>query len=336
MTCTGCHEDKMAAPPTGGTPMASKRPASKMEPELGKVEPISYARVISPILTKKCFPCHQGKTGTPTNAAYNAMEPYSFWFASAGDNRVKGHGGSRSKAGQIGARGSRMGKALLSATHQQAQTDGKFTELEARTLYQWLDLGSDELGSFDNEGAQRRGELVWPTLDFDKNDPQGVKYVPETPYVERKDAGVPSPDLPKADAAPRSDASPSATGGSTSTGGTVATGGQAGAGSTPTGGSGSGGKTSAGGSVASGGQPGSGGAGTPGLAASGGQTGSGGGTVTPGPVATGGSGAGSQTPVGRVSGSGCRMGAESSTSVQAWILLLAGIALFARGRRRPR
>ena len=230
MTCTGCHEDKMTVPTVGSTPLASQRPASKMEPELGKVEPISYARVISPILTKKCFPCHQGKTGAPTNAVYSAMEPYSFWFASAGDNRVKGHGGSRSKAGQIGALGSRMGKALLNATHQKAQSDGTYTELDVRTLVQWLDLGSDELGSFDNEAGQKRGDLVWPSLDFDKNDPQGLKYILESPYVERKDAGAAGPDLPKPDAASPTDTTTSATGGSPGLGGTMATGGQAGSG----------------------------------------------------------------------------------------------------------
>ena len=295
-----------------------------MEPELGKVEPISYARVISPILTKKCFPCHQGKNGAPTNAAYNAMEPYSFWFASAGDNRVKGHGGSRSKAGQIGALGSRMGKALLNDTHQKALADGTYTAMEARTLTQWLDLGSDELGSFDDDGAQRRGELVWPTLDVDKNDPQGLKYVLESPYVERKDAGA---DLPKADAAPSMDTSSTSNGGSTSTGGVVATGGQSGVPST----SGSGGNA---GAVASGGKTGSGGsAGSQSPVASGGKTGSGGSSGSAGSVGTGGA-AGSTA--GRVTGSGCRMGAESSMPAHAWILFVTGIALFVRGRRRPR
>jgi len=224
-----------------------------------------------------------------------------------------------------------MGKALLNATHQKAQTDGTYTELDVRTLVQWLDIGSDELGSFDNEAGQKRGDLVWPTLDFDKNDPQGLKYVLETPYVERKDAGVPGPDLPKADAAPPMDTTTSATGGSASSGGTVATGGQ----TTPTGGSGSGGKTGAGGVVASGGQTGSGGGpGTQIPGASGGQTGLGGSDGKPGPVATGGSGSQTPTPVGRVSGSGCRMGAASRIPAHAWIVLVLGIALVARGRRR--
>jgi hypothetical protein len=176
MTCVGCHEDKWNVPPLGGTPMASKRQASKLQAELGKIEPINYARNIKPILTK-CYACHAGKTGSPpTDTSYGAQEKYSFYFMSAGSNTVAGHGGSRSKAGQIGARGSRMGKALMSTTHKQALTDGKFTETDVRALAQWLDLGSDELGAFDNAASQRQGNLVWPTMDVDKNDPQGFKY----------------------------------------------------------------------------------------------------------------------------------------------------------------
>jgi hypothetical protein len=176
MTCTGCHEDKMAAPPIGGTPLASKRAASKMEPEAGRVEPINYARNIKPILTK-CYACHAGKNGAPTDTSYAAQQNYAWWFAGdANGNTEAVHGGSRSKAGMVGARGSKMGKALLSTTHQQAQKDGKYTDVEFRTIVQWLDLGSDELGHFDNQNGQRSGQLVWPTLDLNKDDPQGLKY----------------------------------------------------------------------------------------------------------------------------------------------------------------
>jgi hypothetical protein len=176
MTCTGCHEDKQAAPPTGGTPTASKRAASKMEPEAGRVEPINYARYIKPILTK-CYACHAGKNGAPTDTSYSAQQNYAWWFAGdANGNTEAVHGGSRSKPGMVGARGCRMGKALLNATHQQAQKDGKYTDVEFRTITQWLDLGSDELGVFDNAASQRAGNVVWPSLDLNKDDPQGLKY----------------------------------------------------------------------------------------------------------------------------------------------------------------
>lgn len=343
MTCTGCHEDKMAAPPAGGTPSASKRAASKMEPELGRVEPINYARHVAPVL-KQCFSCHQGKNGAPTNTAYSAMQPYAFWFAGdANGNLEPVHGGSRSKPGMIGARNSRLGKALLNATHQQAMTDGKFTETDMRTLTQWLDLGSDELGSYDNAAAQRRGELVWPTLDLDKNDPQGLSYKPESKYVPAGGA--------------------TSSGGNTAKGGAAASGGQSGSGTqSAVGGGGSDVDTAKGGAVASGGRSGSGtktrpagGSGThtrtgsavasgsswasratstvigdPGLA---GSTRAGGAGTTGG--ASGLASAQNAEPVGSVPSSGCTctVGTNSGTAKGPWALLMVGLALLRRGRR---
>ena len=319
LTCVGCHEDKMAAPPAGGTPAASKRPASKMEMELGRIEPINYARTISPILSKKCVPCHQSKSVSPTDTTYGAMEPYSFWFASNIDDRVPWHGGSRSKPGAIGALGSRMGKALLTSTHQKAQSDGTYTDTDVRTLVQWLDLGSDELGAFEDQDAQQRGDLVWPALDVDKKDPQGLQYQPETPYVPRKDAGV-SPDL-GADTA-------LATGGASGNAGAggATNGGQTGSRSA----GGAGGNGSVGGSASSGGKTSaSGGSRAGGAAASGGNSGSGG---SAGGKSSGASGGSSGTATN--SSSGCSMGTHASAPAHAWFPFLLGIALLLRGRRR--
>jgi hypothetical protein len=298
-----------------------------MEMELGKIEPINYARTISPILTKKCVPCHQSKSVSPTDVKYSSMEPYSFWFAGDISNTLAKHGGSRSKPGAIGALGSRMGKALLTATHQKAQSDGTYTDLDVRTLAQWLDLGSDELGAYDNQDAQRRGDLVWPSLDVDKNDPQGLTYTPETPYVPRKDAGV-SPDV-GADAA----LATGGTSGSAGAGGATSKGGQSG--STSAGGaSGNGG---AGGSASSGGKTGSsGGAGASGAggAGAGGATSGSGGSK--GGQSSGGSGgsSGTSTASNNKTSSGCNLGTGAHASQPAWILLLVGMALVRRGRRR--
>jgi hypothetical protein len=321
LTCTGCHEDKMEAPPVTGTPMASGRPASKMEPELGRVEPMNYARYIAPILRDKCFSCHKEKNAGPTDATYNgdrtnpkALWNYVFWFAGDADGNLEAvHGGSRSKAGMIGARGSRMGKALLNDTHKKALADGKFTKTDVLTLTQWLDLGSDELGSCSDQNAQRRGELVYPALDFDKNDPQGLKYKLENPnLLPRPDAGV---DTRPADAA--------SAGGS---GGTVATGGRSGGtGGTAAGGTGgSGGKGSGG--VSSGGSSGGASGGQAGNKGSGGSGGSGG---SDGRNSTGGSRA-----VGGSSSGGCSFAAHSGAPAHLGFLFIVGIALLARKRRR--
>jgi hypothetical protein len=352
MTCLGCHEDKWSAPPPEGTPTASTRPASKMEPELGRVEPINYARYIAPIL-KKCYSCHQGKSGSPpTDSSYDAQKNYAFWFMGDASNTVAQHGGSRSKPGMIGARYSRMGKALLNTTHQQAQASGSYTDTDVQTLAQWLDLGSDELGSFDNESSQKGGNVVWPTLDFDKNDPQGLKYDCEgNPCpATRPDAGPSGPDARIADApvgdAPRDGlVAAGGTTGKGGAGGSAASGGQAGgagkggaAGSVASGGQAGGGQAGgAAGSVASGGQAGggqagggqAGGAGKSGSGGSGGQPGGSGGSVAP--ASSGGKSGSPSTQVQSSSG-GCSMAAGAPA--HASLLLVIGVALLVRRIRR--
>jgi hypothetical protein len=351
MVCTGCHEDKMVVATVGSTPLASKRPASKMEPELGKVEPLGFARLVQPILKNKCFTCHQGKANAPTDATYSALQNYAFWFAGDANGNLEAvHGGSRSKPGKIGALGSRMGKALLTATHKQALTDGKFTALDMRTIVQWLDTGSDELGAFDNQNAQRQGTLVWPSLDVDKNDPQGLKYDCEgrSPCVSapRADGGVSPPDAPRADApqggSTGSSTTPTGSGGATGsagatgTPGTVSSGGQTGSGSqtTPTGTGGivnsSGGASNTGtrSTVSGGGQTGSSSVGTPSASA-------GSDTDTRSAVANGGqSGSNKSSTANGGGGNGCSMATNPSTPAAAWILFVMGIALLVRGRRR--
>ncbi len=348
MTCVGCHEDKWTAPPTGGTPLASKRPASKLEPELGKIEPINYHRNIKPILSK-CFACHQGKAGSPpTDTSYGATERYSFYFMSDGSNTVANHGGSRSKPGQIGARGSRMGKALMSSTHKQALTDGKFSETDVRAIVQWLDLGSDELGAFDNAAAQRRGDLVWPTMDVDKNDPQGFKYSCEGRPCPTGTGGTGGTRASSSShgAGGTSGGTPGSQSGTAGAGGSRATtvnslsGGAGAMGSTNTGRSGG---ASAGGAKDSQvGSP-SGGASAKASHASGGQAGSGGSASRGGsqstvrtsgsPSSSGQSDSSSATA--SSSGGGCSMSRATHTPDHALVLFVIGTALLVRRRRKP-
>jgi hypothetical protein len=331
-TCLGCHEDKLAWPHSYPSLMASKRAASKMEPELGRVEPINFTRHVAPVLADKCVPCHQESPAAPFRTTrYGDMQNYVFWFAGDANGNLEAvHGGSRSKPGMIGARGSRMGKALLNETHQKAQAEGKYTADDVRTLTQWLDLGSEELGSCDDPNSQKRGELVWPSMDFDKDDPQGLKYKPEAPVTERKDAGAAGPDLAAADV-PQADASSVANDGAAGGGiagatGTAASGGQSGSGS----------QAAAGGAIGIGSAAGAGGGEPAGTASAvdAGQSGSRGGGEAQMTTGTGGqSGSGPQKP--RLSNSGCRcnIGANPDEPSPLWLFLIMGLALLAQRRR---
>jgi hypothetical protein len=339
MTCTGCHEDKLAAPNPGGTPLASKRAASKMEPELGKVEPMNYARNIKPIITK-CYGCHAGKNGAPTDTSYGAQQNYAWWFAGdANGNTEAVHGGSRSKPGMVGARGSRMGKALLNATHTQAQADGKYTENDFRTIVQWLDLGSDELGHCDNASGQKSGNLVWPSLDLNKDDPQGLKYDCEGRACSPGGGG--------AGGSRASSSAQGGAGGGTPAGGSSQTGSAGAGGSKATSASSQPGSAGAGGSTtpAVSSEPGgAGGASSKASTANGGQASSGAGSSNSGgsPSVSSSNGRNSASSSSSSSASssasaqvgGCSMGSDARVPAHTLVLLIIGTAFLVRNRRR--
>jgi len=171
LTCIGCHEDPQRAPVGAGTPKALMREPSRLEPEVGPVEPVTYYRLVKPVFERSCIPCHQQEGKGPVDMSYGALEPYAFYFA-GGMSRTTVlpiHGGSRTIPGRFGARNSRLGRALLDEDHR-----GKVSREDFLRVVLWLDSNSPRLGAFTDEEKQQRGEVVWPDLDVDPADPQGL------------------------------------------------------------------------------------------------------------------------------------------------------------------
>ncbi len=178
LSCVGCHEPQEQSPRQVRTPIALRRPPSDLQPELGKIEPISYYRQIRPIFERTCLTCHHRVGKGPQDMSYEALkEGYTFWHAGAmyGDmcSAYSGvHGGSRTIPGRFGARASLIGQTLLRDDHRRA-----IPESERRAVILWLDSNSLRLGAYIREEAQLRGELVWPTLDVDPESPLGVEGI---------------------------------------------------------------------------------------------------------------------------------------------------------------
>lgn len=176
LTCQGCHEPVQKAPAVRRTPLALRRAPSRLRPELGAVEPISYYRQVRPIVEGRCLPCHVGRKKGPQDMSYEALkEGHTFWFSGAMWQQMASdysgvHGGSRTIPGRFGARNSRIGRALMDEGHRQA-----VPEAERHALILWLDSNSLRLGAYIREGAQLRGELVWPELDVDPANVSGVE-----------------------------------------------------------------------------------------------------------------------------------------------------------------
>jgi hypothetical protein len=177
LSCVGCHEDKWEAIQSMSTPFALKRAPSKIKPEVGGVEPVNFHRLAVPVFKNKCYQCHKEKN-VGLDFSYESLEPYAFYFH--GDrfcNHVSWlHGGSRTIAGKFGARFSKLYKeGYLGPQHHNVQ----LTKDELRRIVLWLDANSLELGSYSASdagiGRQKNGELIWPELDVDPNNPTGVE-----------------------------------------------------------------------------------------------------------------------------------------------------------------
>jgi cytochrome c553 len=178
LSCVGCHEDKWRAPGVSPPRRAFRREPSTIEPEtsLGPV-PASYELLAKPVLEKTCIPCHQSKQTGPQTSDYGQLKPYVFYFDADGGNlgTMPVHGGYRTIPGRFGARESRMGKALLNRMHSGLLAQGKIGADDFRRIVLWLDSNSLRLGSFNNDAAQLRGEIVWPSLEFDPANPLALE-----------------------------------------------------------------------------------------------------------------------------------------------------------------
>jgi hypothetical protein len=172
LTCVGCHENPGKAPKAPAIPMALKRAPSKLAPEIGPVEPVFYYRTVKPIFEKTCVACHKSSAHGPADMSYAKLEPYVFYFAGGMSRTTMKpiHGGSRSIPGRVGARASKMGQALMGQAHK-----GKVSKEDLHKIILWLDCNSLQLGAFDQVEKQLKGELVWPTLDVDPANPQGLE-----------------------------------------------------------------------------------------------------------------------------------------------------------------
>lgn len=165
LVCKGCHDPRHLAPSyTSGFPSALRRAPSQLTPEAEEANPFSYARLVQPILDRKCVPCHSQHE----KAINLSREPIQRgWFASY-INLAQNYGfwdyghSYRTIPGRFGARASRL-RAILEEDHHGLELEPE----EFRRLMLWLDLCSIFYGVYEKENgeAQLRGEVVGSTLE---------------------------------------------------------------------------------------------------------------------------------------------------------------------------
>lgn len=184
LTCLGCHEKNGQAPAHTKLPLALQRPPSKLIPNLEDGScPLTYARLVEPLLENKCKQCHEeNKQPEPD------LEKYRFFFHGSGaDNGVRpAHGGYRSIAGRFGAIGSGLAEIMLKKHHRAALT---MAEINRITL--WADTNSNQLGAYRDVDRQQAGEIVWPLIDMDPKNPAGLDLAPGRPAPPTPSASTP-------------------------------------------------------------------------------------------------------------------------------------------------
>lgn len=171
LTCAGCHEDKRR---TGSglfaqPPLAMRRPPSRLLPDVDGSNPVSFPRLVQPVLDRYCASCHDQEKDAPKlsgttfgdwgwSESYHALSRF-VWARQGGNGSLKTEGRSYSVPGEVGARVSSLLR-LLEAGHYGV-------ELPPEALYRitlWMDCNSVFYGAYDRLEEQARGMRVAPSL----------------------------------------------------------------------------------------------------------------------------------------------------------------------------
>ena len=192
LSCIGCHESKQSALiAKRAAPLAFQRPPSIPKPEAPGAYPLTFPRLVQPVLDKQCVACHNGspkapdlsgstlvsawdepsktkKTAVPEKRLANG---YTNGFKSLkkfGWGKFGGNGviitqkdTAYSIPGQVGALASTLYPLLANGHH-----NVKLSPAEMRRITLWLDCNSNFLGAYQDVDKQQRGELVRPTLGW--------------------------------------------------------------------------------------------------------------------------------------------------------------------------
>ena len=177
LACQGCHEPKLrmsGAKRKMTVAQALKRPPSKIKPDVEGSFPLTFPRLVQPVIDKKCLPCHvkNAKKKAPNlsgkqfgrggwSKAFETLHKYG-WGKSGGNGALFKNGNSRSVPGKIGAKASRL---LAHLTGPKGHHDLKLTPEELYRITLWIDCNTNFYGAYLETEKQARGGLVMPSVE---------------------------------------------------------------------------------------------------------------------------------------------------------------------------
>jgi Hydrazine synthase alpha subunit middle domain len=171
MSCVGCHEKKREAPRARpAVPLAMRRPPSKPAPDVEGAYPLTFPRLVQPVLDRQCVACHRERaadgapdlTGTPSGKfgwtrAFVSLAPFA-WGYEGGNGTIRING-MRSIPGKLGAYASPL-YHLLNKGHY----DVKLPDEDMHRITLWLDCNSNFYGAYVGLEQQAAGQCITPKL----------------------------------------------------------------------------------------------------------------------------------------------------------------------------
>jgi hypothetical protein len=147
--CTGCHEERVEAPPfSGRLPKAVSRPPSVVEPVAGVPDVIDFPRDIQPVLDRHCLRCHdydKREGSVILSGDRGPMYSHSYFTLSIlhqfadGANRPRSNYPPRA----LGTYSSPLMRKVRGEHHNAALTDG-----ERRLIGLWIESGAAYPGTY--------------------------------------------------------------------------------------------------------------------------------------------------------------------------------------------
>lgn len=164
LTCIGCHEPRNLTPSSKPVE-AARRPPSLIRPAPDGSAPLSFPRLVQPVLDKHCISCHNANkpeakpvlTGEPTQQFTRSYEALMNLGGEMVSRFAAWNGVINTSPDTFGARGSKLIR-MLKAGHYGVKLDKESWE----RLATWLDSNALFYGTFlpEEQAKQQRGELI--------------------------------------------------------------------------------------------------------------------------------------------------------------------------------
>ena len=171
LSCQGCHEPKQNAPRSDfrDPPMAMRRAPSVITAEVDGAYPVSFPRLVQPVLDRNCVACHEKEEKAPSlrpvpsekwgwSEAYETLSARA-WAMHGGNGALARNGTPRSIPGKVGANAAPLITMLEKGHH-----DVRLNAEDMHRLVLWIDCNSVFYGAYQDTELQARGQVVMPWL----------------------------------------------------------------------------------------------------------------------------------------------------------------------------